>query len=355
MGHSWSMPRPKLTPARKEGRPRRPAPSPGPEGRAARQPLLRMMRIHRMLQTGDFPNCQVLSHVFEVSYKTIQRDIDFMRDQLGLPIDYDTVEHGFHYTREVTEFPTLLLEEGEIFALLVAQKAAEQYRGTPFEKALGSAFSKLVAGLPSRSEISLQDLSQALSFRPAGPRVDDLSAFQTIGSALFDSHELSFRYRKPGDGEGAERRVQPYHLGCIAGQWYLIGLDLGRNAVRTFALARITRLKNLKRRFERPKDFSLDTMLSESFSAFESTNPQLVRILFDPVAAALVSERKWHPSQKLTPRRDGSAELTMKVGLAPDLESWILGWGPRAEVLAPAALRRSVAGAHGRAALKYRP
>lgn len=349
------MPRTTPPPASRAGRSRRFSPPLGPEGRAARQPLLRMMQIHRILQTGDLPNCQVLAHVFEVSYKTIQRDIDFMRDQLGLPIEYDTVAHGFRYTREVSEFPTLLLEEGEVFALLVAQKAAEQYRGTPFEKSLRTAFEKLVAGLPSRSEISLQDLSKALSFRPAGPRVDDLHAFQIISSALFDCHELSFRYRKPGDGEENERRIQPYHLGCIAGQWYLIGFDLGRNAVRTFALARIARLKNLKRRFTRPKDFSLDTMLSESFSAFESRNTQQVRILFDPLAAALVAERKWHPSQKIIPRRDGSAELSMKVGLAPDLESWILGWGPRAEVLAPSALRRSIAAAHGRAALKYRP
>ena len=90
------------------------------------------MQIHQLLQLKEYPNCQALSRDFEVSYKTVQRDIDFMRDQLRLPIDYDTVRHGFRYTREVKNLPSLSLQEGEVVALLVAQKAAEQYRGTPF-------------------------------------------------------------------------------------------------------------------------------------------------------------------------------------------------------------------------------
>ena len=95
-------------------------------GRAARLPIYRMMQIHELLKERKFPNCQDLSKEMEVSYKTIQRDIDFMRDQLQLPIDYDTVRHGFHYTREVRNLPAVALQEGEIVALLVAQKAAEQ-------------------------------------------------------------------------------------------------------------------------------------------------------------------------------------------------------------------------------------
>jgi proteasome accessory factor B len=34
----------------------------------------------------------------------------------------------------VDAFPTLTITEGELFALLVAEKALQQYRGTPYEK-----------------------------------------------------------------------------------------------------------------------------------------------------------------------------------------------------------------------------
>ena len=322
-------------------------------GRAARLPMFRIMQIHERLKEGGYPNCQALSDDLEVSSKTVQRDIDFMRDQLQLPIEYDNVRHGYLYTREVKNLPAMALQEGEVIALLVAQRAAEQYRGTPFEKSLRNAFTRLIESLPSKSEISLKDLSEAVSFRPPGPPAEDLECFQTLSNALMKSQEIEFRYRKPGEGAGATRRVQPYHLGCIGGIWYLIGLDLGRNALRTFALARIASPTNLNRRFTRPKDFSLDDMLSDSFSAFETHNAQQVRILLDPLAASLTSERKWHPSQKMTFRKDGSAELTMNVGLAPDLEAWIMGWGPRAKVLAPVPLRNRIATAMQRAAMQY--
>ena len=323
-------------------------------GRAARQPMLRIMQIHELLQGRKYPNCKGLSIDFEVSAKTIQRDIDYMRDQMQLPIDYDSVRRGFLYTKEVKNLPMVALTEGEIVALLVAHRAAEQYRGTPFEKSLRSAFERLIEGLPSRTEISLRDLSAAVSFRPSGLPTSDLESFQVLSGALLESQEVAFQYKKPGDGFETERRVHPYHLGCIGGIWYLIAFDLGRKAIRTFALARISKLKNLNRRFTRPKDFSLEEMLGESFSAFESTNAQEVRILLDPLAASLTGERKWHPSQKLTFRKDGSADLTLTVGRAPDLETWILGWGPRAKVLAPIALKNRIAAALQQAVMQYK-
>jgi len=45
------------------------------------------MRLHEKLRAGAFPNCRKLADELEVSTKTIQRDIDFMRDRLGLPIE----------------------------------------------------------------------------------------------------------------------------------------------------------------------------------------------------------------------------------------------------------------------------
>jgi proteasome accessory factor B len=323
-------------------------------GRSARLPMYRIMQIHELLREGKFPNCQALSGEFEVSYKTVQRDIDFMRDQLQLPIEYDSIHHGFIYTKEVNNLPTVALKEGEVVALLVAQKAAEQYRGTPFEKSLKSAFSRLVEGMPASSEISLNDLSAAVSFRPSGPPSSDLESFQMLSNALMASQEISFRYQKPGDGAGSERRIQPYHLGCIGGVWYLIGYDLGRNAIRTFALARISSPKNLRRGFKRPKEFSLESMLGDSFSAFETKNAQQIRILLDPIAAVLTGERRWHPTQKLAFKKDWSAELSLKVGLAPDLEAWILGWGSHAKVLSPIALRNRIKATASTIAAQYR-
>ena len=48
-----------------------------------------MLRIHQALQAGGFPNASKLAREIEVSTKTIHRDIEFMRDRLNLPIEFD--------------------------------------------------------------------------------------------------------------------------------------------------------------------------------------------------------------------------------------------------------------------------
>jgi predicted DNA-binding transcriptional regulator YafY len=72
----------------------------------SRPPLARMMRLHEWLTANRYPNCRKMAEEFEVAPKTIQRDINFMRDQMGLPIEYDKPRFGFRYTRPVTGFPT---------------------------------------------------------------------------------------------------------------------------------------------------------------------------------------------------------------------------------------------------------
>ena len=112
-----------------------------------RPAVVRMKRLFDSLKKNQFPNCQKLAKEIEVSAKTVQRDLDCMRDQLGLPIAYDPQEHGYHFTEEVHDFPTVQVTQGELLALLVAQKAIEQYRGTPYHHQLETAFAKLLAPL----------------------------------------------------------------------------------------------------------------------------------------------------------------------------------------------------------------
>jgi proteasome accessory factor B len=311
--------------------------------RAARPPVIRMVRIHELLTAGKYPNCSSLAREFEVTTKTIQRDVEFMRDQLALPIEYDGPRHGFFYARAVAQFPMITVSEGELVALLVAQKAVEQYRGTSFEKPLHAAFEKLVASLGNEASVSLHELSEAVSFRSAGVPKSQIEVFELLAEAVMASRTVEFEYLSLRAKTSERRRVEPYHLACISNQWYLIANDLARSSLRTFALTRIEKARDLKISFERPADFSAAKMLAGSFSAFEAGKTETVRIRFDDFAARLVGERQWHKSQKLRPLPGGGAELSMQVGIAPDLEAWILGWGGHAEVLEPRGLREKMA------------
>jgi predicted DNA-binding transcriptional regulator YafY len=71
-----------------------------------------MLRLHEWLMANRYPNCRKIAEEFEVSGKTVQRDVNFMRDQMGLPIEYDKGRFGFHYTRAVTGFPAAGVSTG---------------------------------------------------------------------------------------------------------------------------------------------------------------------------------------------------------------------------------------------------
>jgi len=293
------------------------------------------MRLHAALKARHFPNCQKIAAELEVSAKTIQRDIDFMRYRLGLPIEYHPREFGFFYSEPVTAFPNIEVSEGEITALLVAQKALAQYKGTPFERPLQSAFRKLTDGLKDRLSFSWHDLEEAISFRSAGASAADLELFEAVSRSVLRSVELEFEYRKLSSAGYERRRVRPYHLGCLENQWYLFGEDLERRQLRTFALPRMRKVSLTNKGFRRPADFSIAQILSGSFGVYSAGKKQRIQIQFDAFAARLVAERKWHESQRVREKANGSIILELELGSLQEIERWILSWGKHARVLAP--------------------
>ena len=308
----------------------------------ARTPIARMLRIHTEVLAGKYPNCSRLAGKIEVSTKTIQRDIDYMRYQLGMPLEYDSREHGYHYTEPVTSFPTIPATEGELLALFVAQKALGQYRGTPFEAPLARAFAKLAEVMDNEVTVDLNELSTALSFHHTGVAVTRMEIFEKVTKALVEKRELEFAYRKLNSQRPERRRVQPYHLASIDGQWYLFANDLVRKDIRTFVISRIQEVPTMGKAFTRPKDFSLADRLMGSFGVFKGTGNYRVQIAFDPFSAQLIRERNWHPSQKLEALPDGGVELTLQLDSLEEVERWILSWGCHARVTGPPALKKRV-------------
>ncbi len=301
-----------------------------------------MLRIHNRLVDGKYPNCSSLAKEIEVAGKTIQRDIEYMRYQLDLPIEYDAGRHGYYYSEPVTHFPTIPATEGEVLALFVAQKALEQYRGTPFERPLATAFAKLSQVMGDEISVDLHSLSTSLSFHHTGQAVTDVAVFQKVYHAVANCRELTFTYRKLNANRAEKRLVQPYHLGSFDGQWYLFAHDLVRKEMRTFVVGRIQEILGAGKTFSKPDDFSLADHLMGAFGVFCGEGEFRVRIEFDPFAAQLVRERNWHSSQALRDLPGDCLELDLQLDSLEEIERWVLSWGSHARVLAPTALKKRV-------------
>ena len=313
-----------------------------PRAQLSRPPLERMLRIHDELRRGALVNCTKLAKTLEVSRKTVVRDIAFMRDRLDLPIEFDAQIQAYRYTHPVNAFPTVHVTEGELLALLVAQRALEQYRGTPFHRQLEIAFGKLAGGLRDRISFSPADELRAVSFKNIGLGKTDLAVFNTLSGAVLRQEEVAFDYRKPGEPKKSQRRVQPYHLANRENSWYLVGFDLERQALRTFALPRIASATVTKATFTRPPDFSPEKFFASALGVLGGAGNFQVTIRFTAAVAERVGEREWHESQEMRDLPGGGLELKLRLGALMEVEQWILGWGAAAEVTEPPELRESM-------------
>ncbi len=311
------------------------------KGGVSRPPLERMMRIHQEISSGTFPNTRSLSEDIEVSRKSISRDIDFMRDRLNLPIDYDKKKYGYYYTSEVTSFPALQISEGELFALLVAEKAMQQYKGTPFEKPLLKTLQKLASGLPETVSMNLDHWNESISFKTSAEPIINLHVIDTLSKATAQRNSVFFEYKKPGASALEKRKVDPYHLANIDGEWFLFGYCHLRMDVRTFSPTRMKHLHILDQKFPKP-DFDVKKRLSSSFGVITGDKEFVVVCRFSDKVADFIREKKWHSSQKLKSLPGGGVEISLIVSNLIEVRSWILSWGGEAEVIKPPELRESI-------------
>jgi len=191
-----------------------------------------------------------------------------------------------------------------------------------------------------------------VSFHNLGLGKTDLKVFELLSRAALNELELEFDYQKPQAPAPEHRRIRPYHLANRENLWYLVGYDLARQAIRSFALPRMTNVVVTEQKFTRPADFSPDRYFGKTFGAFVGVGDYAIRIRFDADAAGRVRERFWHESQEARELPGGGLELSLHLGDLEEITAWVLSWGSHAEALAPAELRKHVrpppCGWHGR-------
>jgi len=112
---------------------------------STRPPLRRFLVIERSVRSGAYPNSESLADELEVDSRTVQRDIAFLKDQLGAPLEFCRKRNGYHLTDLSWTLPAFQLTEGELVSVFLAERLIRQYRGTPFETDLARAFDRIAS------------------------------------------------------------------------------------------------------------------------------------------------------------------------------------------------------------------
>jgi predicted DNA-binding transcriptional regulator YafY len=324
---------------------RRRVTGPTPMKTAVRFALERIAALDRAIRAGEYPNAKTMSDRLEVGHRTVQRDLAFMRLRLGAPLVFDPRRHGYHYRDPSYRLSFLTLTEGELVALFLAERVLQQYRGTPYGPDLARAFRKITEGLTDRITIDLGHLDASHSFRTTAPLPFDPGIYRDLSSAVHGRRRVVLDYWTASRDERARREVDPYHLACVDGQWYVIGHCHLRGDVRMFSPGRIQALELTEATFDPPADFQIDEYLARSFAVLRGGAGEVyrVRLRFTGEAVKYVRERVWHPSQVLEPEGQDGLLVSLEVGHLREVERWALSWGADCEVLEPPELRERMA------------
>ncbi len=309
--------------------------------------IARLTELDRQIRSKRYPNCITFAEKWGVSQKTIQRDIDFLRDQNGAPIEYNREHKGYYYTDHSWTLPAVIMSEGELYALLVAAKSLEQYEGTPIAAHLKRIHAKLADLLPDKITIKPEYLFSRFSFR--GPPVHpvDENIWRIVVSGLLEQRVLHFVYRPFDDTikRGKVSHICPYHIASLQGEWYVFGVHEGYDDIRQFAMTRIVKARPTERMFTVPLAFNPEAMLGKVFGRYVGNNetPHEVRLRFNKEIAAWIIDRQWHPLQKLVRKKNGDVELTFPAASLFEVQRWVLSWGRWVSVLGPRELAKDVA------------
>lgn len=298
---------------------------------------LGQLRAGRPLKATD------IARTFEIGLRTAYRDLDFIRDSFGVPFDYDRRAGTYRLTSATAPLPPILLSEGELVGLFFAEKVLHQYKGTPYEKDVASAFRKIQAFLPDEVKVLPERLESLLSLDLGPLPAADADVFKAVVTGLARRRRLVIRYKSNSSGRILDRTVEPQRVFNLRGQWYLAAYDHKRKATRNFALHRIRRATLSVEPVASDRRFDFRAHMADALGIERGGRVANVAVRFSERQARWIRERRWHRTARIQERLDGGCVLRMRVALTGELVRWVMQFGAEAEVLAPPSLRQTVA------------
>lgn len=327
----------------------------------------RLQTIHHAIKERRFPNASSLAKELGVSSKTVQRDLDYLRDELEAPIEFDRLENGYVYSRADFVLPFLPVDGKDLFSIGVAAQFLVLFGGTPLGRDLKDCYERLAHLMPPAVRLRPEILMERLALRNAAFRPVREETWEAVSESLQRGISLTIRYHRPGEPPGDPRVVRPYSFVLSGRDWMVLAEDQAAGQIKLFYLARIEGARPTGERYTIPRDFDADQFFRHTFGLFVGdAKPFRMRVRFSPVVSDEIRELQFHPDQKIERTKAGEAILEIPAQSIKEARRFVLPWGKDAVVLEPPeliedlrketeALARSYSGRSERPARARRP
>lgn len=310
----------------------------------------RFYKIEMLIRSRGCVSFAEMRELLEVSPATLKRDLQYLRERMDAPIEYDATENGYRFGQQWRgqrhELPGVWFSEKELHALLTMhQMMAGLDENGLLSRHLQPMLDKLT-GMLGGDAAEAQEMTRRIKLISTARRRVPSEHFETVGSAVVKRQRLRMRYRKRGTGGGSvsERVVSPQRLVHYRNTWYLDAWCHASDGLRRFALDAMEDAEVLEGQAARSLPLKeLEGELDQGYGIFAGGDPQWATVVFSAQIAAWVSSEEWHPSQRSEWLPDGRWQLELPFVDATELLMDLLRHAGQVDVLAPPSLREAYA------------
>lgn len=286
----------------------------------------RLIGILTILLQKDKVTIPQLSKRFEVSCRTIQRDIDSIC-QAGIPIVSMQGYGGGLTVAEGYKLDKTILTKEELQAILTGVKSMDSVSKTAYGQTLIEKFSNGKDAILAEHDMILIDL--------ASWHQDSLTdKIEKIKQAILNREQVSFLYYS--DKGESKRTIEPYLMAFKWAAWYVYGYCLTKQKYRLFKLNRLWKLESTKITYV-PREIPEGKPDFEQY--FQSDEIALTALFEAKAKYRLIEE---YGPECFTISESGKLLFQRSFSNSNYLLQWVLSFGDCITVIEPLELRQAI-------------
>jgi predicted DNA-binding transcriptional regulator YafY len=306
----------------------------------------RVYKIEMLIRNRGHVSFQALLEELEVSPATLKRDLDYLKDQLGAPIEYDRFLNGYRFGQEYRgqkhELPGLWFSERELYSLLMANQLLSEMDSEGVISRHMRPLLVRIHQMLGTGEADAKTLLKRVKIISSAKRPVSSQFFEFVGEALLKRKRLHMRYLTRGRGEVSERDVSPQRLVHYRTTWYVDAWCHTREKMLRFALDAIETASLTVARAKEVPMRQVESEMDAGYGIYAGAKRQWATLRISAQAAQWVSREEWHPDQVGRWLEDGAYELKVPYSDDAELVMDVLRQGAQVEVLSPQSLRKLV-------------
>lgn len=325
---------------------------------ARNEQVVRVIRILRDLDRVGGSDLYELAERYGTTTRTIRRDLEAI-DEAGIPITCEAGEGSrkrWRLDSGASERIAHLIEASHFLALRLAmEESTVLRRNESLFAVMEDLADRIEKALGRRGREELREVDRCFfSWEKFAWREAPHELMWPLVGAISKRRACLVTYRAPSSGNKDKRfRVLPLRLIVHNGALYVHAWQAHFKTVLLLNLQRLQGLEVLDEVEPLPPDYDPEKLENTAFGVFIGRGAEAFTLRFDAFARPYIEERRWHPTEKLTPEDDGGVTLTFQCTPSYEVTNWVASWREHVEVIEPKKLREELSGYGQWLAAKY--